>query len=152
MSPVLIVLIIVLAVMIGVFVFLYFFGKRTQKKQEEQQEDMKKSAQQMSFYIIDKKKMRLKNAGLPKVVYDNANRVAKIARMPILKVKVANRVMSLVCDAEVYKTLLPKQEVRAMVSGIYVLSAKRVRGPVYEGKVKKDKNGKKKESFLDKLR
>lgn len=147
-----IILIVVLVVMIGLFIFLYFFGKRTQKKQEEQTEDMKKSSQQMSFYIIDKKKMFLKNAGLPKVVYDNANFVAKVTRVPIIKVKVANKVMSLVCDNEVYKTLLPKQEVRAQVSGIYVLSAKRVRGPVYEGKVKRDKNGNKKESFIDKLR
>ena len=60
--------------------------------------------------------------------------------------------MSLVCDAEVYKTLLPKQEVKAMVAGIYVVSAKRIRGPVYEGKGKKTKDGKKKESFIDRLR
>lgn len=147
-----IILIVVVVVMIGLFIFLYFFGKRTQKKQDEQKEDMQKSAMQMSFYIIDKKKMLLKNAGLPKVVYDNANFIAKVTRTPVIKVKVGNKVTSLVCDPEVYKTLLPKQEVRAQVSGIYVISAKRVRGPVYEGKVKRDKNGNKKESFIDKLR
>ncbi len=147
-----IILIVVVVVMIGLFIFLYFFGKRTQKKQEEQQEDMKKSAMQMSFYIIDKKKMFLKNSGLPKVVYDSANFTAKVTRVPVIKVKIGNRVTSLVCDPEVYKTLLPKQEVRAQVSGIYVISAKRVRGPVYEGKIKRDKSGKKKESFIDKLR
>lgn len=150
MSTWLIILLIVLGLMIIALIVMYILGKRTQKKQEAQEEEMKKQAQSMNFFIIDKKKMRLKNAGLPKVVVDSSPRLAKLGRVPILKVKAGNRVMNLVCDAEVYKTLLPKQEVKAQVAGIYVISAKRIRGPVYEGKV--GKNGKKKESFIDKLR
>lgn len=152
MSTWLIILLIVLVVMIAVFIVLFVFGKRTQKKQEVQEEEMKKQAQTMSLFIIDKKKMRLKNAGLPKIVYDSSPKLARLGKVPVIKVKVANKVMSLVCDAEVYKTLLPKQEVKAQVAGIYVISAKRVRGPVYEGKVKKGKDGKTKESFIDRLR
>lgn len=152
MSPWLIVMLCVLGVMILVLIGLYIFGRRTQKKQESQEEEMRKQAQPMNFFIIDKKKMRLKDAGLPKVVLDSSPRLAKLGKVPILKVKVANRVMSLVCDAEVFKTLLPKMEVKAMVAGIYVVSAKRIRGPVYEGKGKKTKDGKKKESFIDRLR
>lgn len=147
-----IILICVLGVLIVAAVVLFILGRRMQKKQDVQQEEMKKQAQPMSFYIIDKKKMRLKDAGLPKVVYDNAGRLSKISKLPILKVKVGNRVMSLACDNEVYKTLLPKQEVKAQVSGIYVISAKRVRGPMLETKAKRGKDGKKKESFIDRLR
>ena len=150
MSPWLIVLLIVLGLMIIALIVLYIFGKRTQKKQETQEEEMRKQAQSINFFIIDKKKMRLKNAGLPKVVYESAPKLSRLGKVPVLKVKAGNRVMSLVCDAEVYKTLLPKQEVKAQVAGIYVLSAKRIRGPVYEGK--KTKDGKKKESFIDRLR
>ena len=152
MSPWLIVLICVLGAMIIALIVLYILGRRTQKKQEAQEEDMKKQAQPMNFFIIDKKKMRLKDAGLPKIVYDSSPKLARLGKVPVLKVKVANRVMNLVCDAEVYKTLLPKMEVKAQVAGIYVISAKRIRGPVYEGKVKRGKDGKKKESFIDKLR
>ena len=152
MSPWLIVLICVLGAMIIALIVLYILGRRTQKKQEAQEEDMKKQAQPMNFFIIDKKKMRLKDAGFPKIVYDSSPKLARLGKVPVLKVKVANRVMNLVCDAEVYKTLLPKMEVKAQVAGIYVISAKRIRGPVYEGKVKRGKDGKKKESFIDKLR
>lgn len=141
---------IVLGLILIAMIVLYILGRRTQKKQESQEEEMKKQAQSMTFFIIDKKKMRLKDAGLPKVVYDSAPRLSRLGKVPVLKVKVGNRVMSLVCDAEVYKTLLPKQEVKAQVAGIYVVSAKRIRGPVYEGK--KTKDGKKKESFIDRLR
>lgn len=145
-----IITIIVMGVLIIGMVVLFILGRRTQKKQDEQQEDMKKNAQPMTFFIIDKKKMRLKDAGLPKVVYESAPKLSRLGKVPVLKVKIGNRVMSLVCDGQVYKTLLPKQEVKAQVAGIYVISAKRIRGPVYEDK--KGKGGKKKESFIDKLR
>ena len=58
--------------------------------------------------------------------------------------------MNLICDNAVYKEILPKQEVKAQVSGMYVISAKRIRGPVAE--VKRDKKGRVKESFIDRLR
>lgn len=143
----LIVLLIVLGVVIAVLVVLYFVARRTSNKMETQQRELEKNAQPISFYIIDKKKMRIQDAGLPKVVYDNTPKIARLGKMPILKVKAGNRVMNLVCDNEVFKTLLPKQEVKAMVAGIYVVSAKRVRGPQVEANNKK-KGG----NFLDKLR
>lgn len=152
MSTWLIILLVVLGVMILVLIGLFIFGRRMQKKQDAQEEEMKKQAQPMTFFIIDMKKMRLKDAGLPKIVYESAPKLSRLGKVPILKVKVANRVTSLVCDAEVYKTLLPKQEVKAQVAGIYVISAKRIRGPVYEGKGKKTKDGKPKENFIDRLR
>ena len=130
---------------------LIILGKRAEKKQKETDAMLSKNSQPISFYIIDKKKMRLKDAGLPKAVYDTVPKMGRITKMPVLKVKIGNRVTTLVCDRDVYKTLLPKQEVKAQVSGIYVTSAKRVRGPQVETK-KVGKDGKVKESFIDRLR
>ena len=130
---------------------LIFFGRKAEKKQKENEAALQKGAQPMNLFIIDKKKVRLKDAGLPKAVYDQVPRLGKIGKMPIVKVKVGNRITSLVTDKEVYKTLLPKQEVKAMVSGLYLLSAKRVRGPQVELK-KTGKDGKVKESWIDRLR
>lgn len=147
----LLIFIIVFGVAVLIAVGLYFLGKRAEKKNAKNAAEIERTAQPMNFYVIDKKKMRLKNAGLPKIAYEQANFMAKIGKLPIVKAKIGNRVMNLVCDEAVYKTLLPKQEVHAMVSGIYVKSAKRIRGPVAE-EGKKGKNGKKKVSFIDKLR
>jgi len=146
MSTRLIVLLCVLGVLIAAAVVLYIFGKRTQRKQEKQKEEMERNSQTLTLYVIDKKKMKLKDAGLPKVVYDSAPRLSKLTKMPIIKAKAGNRVMSLVCDGEVYKSILPKQELKAQVAGIYIMSAKRVRGPQVEVKTKK------KDKWLDKLR
>ena len=146
-----IILLIVLALMIAALIVLMILGKKRQKKQEEQMEEMAKTAQTVSLYIIDMKKLRMKDSGLPKVVADSTGRLGKLTKMPVLKVKAGNRVMSLVCDPEVYKTLLPKQEVKAKVAGVYVLSAKYIRGPKIEGGVEAKKQ-KKIDKFLDKLR
>lgn len=146
-----IILLIVLVLVIAAFIVLTILGRKRQKKQEEQTAELEKSAQTINLFIIDMKKLRMKDSGLPKIVADSTPRMAKIAKMPILKVKAGNRVMSLMCDPEVYKTLLPKQEVKAKVSGVYVLSAKYIRGPKYEPA--KDTRGRKKiDRFLDKLR
>ena len=105
-----IILICVLGVVIAGLIVLTIIGNRNKKKQDEQTAEMEKQAQTLSLFIIDMKKMKMKDAGLPKVVIDASPRMAKRAKVPILKVKTGNRVMSLICDPEVYKTLLPKQE------------------------------------------
>ncbi|MCF0229943.1 MAG: hypothetical protein HUJ76_09675 [Parasporobacterium sp.] len=150
MSTLSIILLCVLAVLIGVFIYLLITGKKKQKKQQEQMDEMAKTAQTINLFIIDMKKMHMKEAGLPKIVVDSTPRLAKLSKVPILKVKAGNRVMSLICDADCFKTLLPKQEVKAKVSGIYVLSAKYVRGPKYEPA--KDPKRKRTDKWLDKLR
>ena len=151
MSAWLIVTIVVFGIAAALAIFFLIFGKKMEKKTAQRQEDIDRAAQPMDFYIIDMKKMPLKKAGLPKAVYEGANFMAKIGRVPIVKAKVGSRIIKLVCDDKVFKTLLPKQEVHAMVSGIYISAAKRIRGPIAtEGK--KDKNGKKKVSFIDRLR
>ena len=139
MPKFLIVLIIILAVIVGALIALYFVGKKMQKKQEANQAQMEAAAQTMTFFIIDKKKVKLKEAGLPKIVEEQTPKYLRRAKLPILKVKVGPRVMSLICDAKVYETLAPKQEVKATVSGIYVTAAKRIRGPIVESDPKKRK-------------
>lgn len=139
MSTFWIVLLIILAVLVVGFIALYFVGKRLQKKQEANQAQIDAAAQTMNFFIIDMKKMKLSEAGLPKIVTEQTPKYLRRAKLPILKVKVGPRVMSLICDAKVFDTLAPKQEVKATVSGIYVTSAKRIRGPVVETDPKKRK-------------
>lgn len=128
------VMLIILAVLIVAIIALYILGKKSEKKQAEQREMMEQSSQTMSFYVIDKKRVKIKEAGLPKIVLEQTPKYLRRAKLPIIKVKVGPRVMSLVCDESVFANILPKQEVKAQVSGIYVTSAKRIRGPLPEPK------------------
>ena len=130
MGTLLKVLLIVLAVVVLLMVVMYFLGK----KAESQKAAMDAQSQTMSFYVIDKKRLKITEAGLPKMVLEQTPRYLRWTKLPIIKVKIGPRVMSLICDEKIYDSILPKQEVKASVSGLYVTSAKRIRGPIPEPK------------------
>ena len=137
LNTILNVLLIVLAVAAVVLVVLYFLGRKLEKRQIEQQEALEAAAQTVSMLIIDKKKLRLKDSGLPSIVLEQTPKYARRAKVPIVKVKAGPRVMNLIADAKIYDQILPKQEIKATVSGIYITSFKRIRGPIYEPPKKK---------------
>ena len=87
--------------------------------------------------------MKLKDAGLPSIVMEQTPKYARRAKLPIVKVKAGPKVMNLIADAKIYESILPKQEIKAKVSGIYITSVKRIRGPIYEPPKKKKRFGKK---------
>ncbi len=140
MSTWLIVLLIVLAVLIGGLVALYFFGKKQEKKQAEQQEQMKEMAQTVSMLIIDKRKMKLCDAGFPAVVLENTPKYLRRIKMPIVKAKVGPKIMPLMCDAKIFPLVPVKKEVKAVVSGMYITEVKGLRGAL-EAPAKKQKKG-----------
>ena len=139
MSPVTIVLIVVLVVLIAACIALYFFGKRAEKKQAEQQEQMEAAAQTVSMLVIDKKKMKLKEAGLPAVVLENTPKYLRRTKVPGVKAKIGPRIMTLMSDNKVFEVIPVKKEVKAVVSGLYITGIKSVRGGSIEQPQKKKK-------------
>ncbi|MFV0528368.1 MAG: hypothetical protein ACK5MN_06605 [Lachnospiraceae bacterium] len=125
-----IVLLIIAIVLVIAVVVLYFVSKRAQKKQEAQQEQMEAAKQTMSMLIIDKKKLPIKDSGLPQIVIDQTPRLLRRSKMPIVKAKVGPKIITLACDAKVFDLLPLKKEIKADVSGIYIVSARGVRGPL----------------------
>ena len=62
------VLIVILIVLVVAFIVLYFLGRKAQKKQAIQQEQIEAAKQTVSMLVIDKKKMKIKESGLPQMV------------------------------------------------------------------------------------
>lgn len=133
------ILIVILVILVIALIVLFFLGRRMQKKQAEQQGAIDAAAQTMNFFIIDKKYMKLTEAGLPKMIVEQTPKFLRRTKMPVIKVKIGPRVMTLICEPKVYDSVCPNQEVKATVSGIYVTSAKRIRGPIVETDPKKRK-------------
>lgn len=139
MSKGLIITLIVIAVLIAIAVVLYILGKRAQKKQEEQQAQLDAMKQTVSMLIIDKKRMKLKDAGLPQAVLEQTPKLMRGTKMPIVKAKIGPQVMSLVCDAKIFDDVPVKREVKAVVSGIYITDVKGLHGKKKAEVVKKSK-------------
>lgn len=132
-----IVLLIILVIMIILLVALYFFGKKAQKKQAEQQSQIEAAAQTVSMLIIDKKRMPLKEAGLPQMVVDQTPKLLRRSKLPIVKAKVGPKIMTLICDEKIFDSVPVKKEVKAVVSGIYITNVKGLRGPLEQPQKKK---------------
>ena len=137
MSPLTIVLIVILVLVIAACIALYIFGKKAEKKQAAQREQMEAAAQVISMLIIDKKKMKLKEAGLPAAVIENTPKYLRRTKIPVVKAKIGPSIMTLMCENKVFEVMPVKKEIKAVVSGLYITEIKSVRGGSIEPPQKK---------------
>lgn len=147
-----IVTIVLLLILVAAAVALYFFGKRAQKRQAEQQAQIDAAAQVVQMLVIDKKKMRLNEAGLPDVVLQQTPKLMRRSKVPVVKAKVGPQIMSFIADASVFDEIPVKKEIKATVSGIYISKVRGVRGSITKGAepVKKSRFQKFKETLQEK--
>lgn len=132
-----IITIVVIVVITAILAVLYFLGKKAQKKQNEQQALMEENKQTVSMLIIDKKRMKMKDSGLPQIVIDQTPKLMRGSKLPIVKAKVGPQIVSLVSDEKIFDSIPVKKEVKATVSGIYILGVKGLHGKAQAAPAKK---------------
>ena len=128
MHLVLNVLLVILVIAVIALAVLYFLGRKLEKRQVEQQQLLEMSKQTVSMLVIDKKKMKIKESGLPKIVYEQTPKYMRWAKVPVVKAKVGPKVMTLLADERVFASLPVKTEAKVFVSGRYITEIKSVRG------------------------
>jgi uncharacterized protein YneF (UPF0154 family) len=131
------VILIVLVILVLIMAGLYFLGRKLQKKQAEQEAQIKAAEQKITMLVIDKKKMKLKDAGLPAAVLEQTPKYLRGSKLPIVKAKVGPQILSLISDAAIFDSIPVKKEVKATVSGIYITSVKGIRGNLETAPAKK---------------
>lgn len=141
MSTGLIILLIVTAIVVAITIALYFLGKKAEAKKAEQDEQVEATAQNVSMLIIDKKRMKMKDSGLPEAVIAQTPFYARMSKVPIVKAKVGPKVMSLICDATIFDEIPVKKEVKARVSGLYITSVRGLHGKNEDPNTGKKKKG-----------
>ena len=106
-----IVMLVVIVLLIAALVALSIYGKKLQDRQEDSQRQLQEAAQSAKLLVIDKKKMKFKDSGLPPMVL-------------IVKAKIGPRIMSLICEDKIFDLIPVKKEIRATISGIYIMDVK----------------------------
>ena len=148
MSPVTIVLLVILAVLIAATIALIFLGKKAQKRKDEQDAQLAATAQTVTMLIIDKKRMRLNQSGLPQAVIDQTPKLMRRSKLPIVKAKIGPKIAIMIADEKVFDLIPLKKEIKAEVSGLYIVGVKGIRGSLqtpapkkkgFFAKFKKDK-------------
>ena len=140
MSKLAIVLIIITVILLIAVIVLYFLGKKAQAKQEDQQAQIEAMKQTISMLIIDKKRVKMKESGLPQMVIDQTPWYLRGSKLPIVKAKAGPQIVTLVCDEKIYDMVPVKKEVKATVSGIYLTGVKGIHGNLTSDVPKKKKS------------
>jgi hypothetical protein len=118
----------IVVAIIGILLFfLYRFGDKQQKKQEEARQQMYDNMQVVTMLVIDKKRMKISEAGFPKAVLAQMPKRASRSKAPVVKAKIGPQIVSLLCDESVYDQVPVKAEIKAQISGIYIVGIKNTR-------------------------
>lgn len=124
---VILIILLVAAIVLGI---MYYFGRKMEKRQVEQQSMIDAAKQTVTIMAIDKKKLKLSESGLPAVAIEQTPWYAKRVKMPIVKAKVGNRIMTMIADEKVFQQLPLKTEAKVVISGLYITDIKYVRGGI----------------------
>ena len=146
-----IIALVVIVILIAALVALSIYGKKLQTRQEASQRELENAARNVSLLVIDKKHMKLKDSGLPQIMLDQTPKHMRGRKVPIVKAKIGPKIMSLICDEKIFDLIPVKKEVRAMVSGIYIMDVKGLRSNL-DARKKKRKLSDKLRMKLDELK
>ena len=152
MSTAWIVTIIILAAGIAAIIVLSILSKRIQKRHDAQHEQINSYKQTYSLLVIDKKKMRLQDAGFPDYVIAQMPRLSRMFKYPVVKAKVGPKVMTFLTEKQVFEQIPVKREIKADVSGLYITGVRSVRGGTVGTTAAKTKKESKFEQLLKKGR
>ncbi len=131
------VLLIVLGVILVGLIVLSLVGRKLQKKSDAAQENIMAGAQYYSIMVIDKKRMKLSQAGFPQIVIDQTPKWLRGRKVPVVKAKIGPKIASLMCDDKVFEKVPVKKEVKALMNGIYIVDVKGLRSGLDTAPVKK---------------
>lgn len=118
------ILLIASAVLLVIFVVLYFIGKKMQTRVNDQQALIDQSKMTTSILVIDKKKMKISDSNLPKMIQEQVPFYLKFRKVPLVKAKIGPKITTLMCDEKVYKEIPVKKQVKVDIAGMYIVAVK----------------------------
>ena len=107
------VLIVILLVLVIALALLYYFGQKAQKKQAAQQEQLEATRQVVSMLIIDKKRLKLKESGLPQIVIDQTPWYMRRTKIPVVKAKIGPKIQTLISETTIFDSIPVKSIAKA---------------------------------------
>lgn len=116
-----IIILIVLAILAAAF---WYLGKKGKKQMEEQQEMINKHKTTIPIFVIEKKMARLSEGNFPKTVVEQVPKLQRRKKMPLVKAKVGNQIITFICDKKIFEKIPEKRMIKAEAAGIYIVGFK----------------------------
>ena len=128
LQPWAIALIVLAVVLIAATVAIYFVGKKMEKKQAEQQQMMEANKQVVTMLVIDKKRVKFKDAGFSQAIIEQTPKFSRGMKVCAVKVKIGPQLHTMIADDTIFDTIPVKKEIKATISGMYIMSFKAAHG------------------------
>ena len=93
--------------------------------------------QSVQMLIIDKKMLPIRESGLPQAAIDQTPKYLRRSKVPIVKARVQGKIMTLIADSKVFPVIPVKKEVKATISGLYIMDVRAIRGQLEQPPQKK---------------
>ncbi|MFI3230700.1 MAG: hypothetical protein R3Y29_04025 [bacterium] len=138
-------IIIILLVVAGAgFGILVYFNKKASVKLGEHQEMIDRAKQTTSIFVIDKKRCKVDEINLPKMVTEQMPKHYKYLKLNFVQAKVGPQILTLICDKKVYEALTVKKNVKVELAGMYIVSVVGMKTDAELKQLKKERKEKEK--------
>lgn len=117
-SDALIIIIVILALILA---GLYFLNKKSMRRMIQAQDFIEQNRTTVQIFIIDKKQEKPSPTNLPKAVYEQMPKTARMRKTNMVRAKVGPQIVTLLCDKPVYNVLPVKKTVRVELAGMYII-------------------------------
>ena len=114
--------IIVLVLIAAIVAGLYYLNRRTMRRVIQTQDFIDQNRMTAQIFVIDKKQERPSAHNLPKNVFEQLPKSAKMRKTYLVKAKVGPQIITLMCDKPVYEVLPVKKNVEGDLAGMYIVS------------------------------
>lgn len=116
------IIIIALIVVAALLAGAYYLNKKTMRRMIQAQDFIDQNRMTVQAFIIDKKQEKPSATNLPKAVFDQLPKMAKMRKANLVKAKIGPQIVTLMCDKPVYEVLPVKKSLKVDIAGMYIVS------------------------------
>ncbi|TCK93349.1 hypothetical protein EDC19_1541 [Natranaerovirga hydrolytica] len=118
------IVLIIIVVLLSIMGILYLVGRKMQSKMDDQKSMIDQHKTTTSILVIDKKKLKPKDANLSKMIYDQLPKYLRFRKLPMVKAKIGPKITTLLCDDKIFNDLPVKKMVKVEIAGMYIVGYK----------------------------
>lgn len=130
-SDIMIIVIVVLA--IAIFL-MYRMNRKAMGQMIQAQDFIDQNRTTVQIFVIDKKQEKPSTSNMPKAVFEQMPKKAKMRKANLVRAKVGPQIVTLMCDKPVYNVIPVKKNVKVDLAGMYIVG---ITGMNLEDKKKK---------------
>lgn len=130
-SDIMIIVIVVLALLCA---GMYYLNKRGMKKMIQAQDFIDQNRTTVQIFVIDKRQEKPSSSNMPKAVFEQMPKTAKMRKTNLVRAKVGPQIVTLMCDKPVYEVIPVKKTIKVDLAGMYIVG---ITGMNLEDKKKK---------------